>query len=174
MTSLNEAYVIEEFRVEQPVVIEVPQQISNNGTTQLNILSQDAQQIEEMCSVAISQKDNLINQLSTSNSELNQDKLTLQSKINTLETKRKKERTEKPVLEQQCKINNNNKWFVTIGLAVLVLLFTSTYTINIIDTWLDNHGVDLFSRSDRMNELFLLVIQFIISIIIIRLVLQLA
>ena len=174
MTSLNEAYVIEEIRVEQPVAIEVPQQISNNGTTQLNLLSEDAQQIEEMCSATIAERDMLINQLSTTNAQLNQDKLSLQSKINTLETKRKKERTEKPILEQQCKINNKNKWFITIGLAVLVLLFTSTYTINIIDTWLDNHGVDLFSRSDRMNELLLLIIQFIIIIIIIRLILQLA
>ncbi len=173
MTSLNEAYIIEEVITVTP---EVTQKISinNNNTTPLNILSEDAQQIEEMCSATINQKDNVINQLHSNVSILNQDILTLQSKINTLETKRKKERTEKPVLEQQCKINNNNKWLVTIGLAVLILLFTSTYTINIVDTWLDNHGVDLFSRSDRMNELLLLVIQFIIIIIIIRLVLQLA
>jgi len=176
MTSLSEAYIIEETIV-QPVTvaIEVPQQqVSNIGSTPLNILSEDAQQIEEMCSSTINQKDNIINQLNNNLSILNQEKLTLQSKINTLEAKRKKEKTEKPVLEQQCKINNNNKWLVTIGLAVLILLFTSTYTINIVDTWLDNHGVDLFSRSDRMNELLLLVIQFIIIIIVIRLVLQLA
>ncbi len=173
MTSVSDAYPILPETIEQPVQQPVQQQ-PVIGTTALNILSEDAQQIEEMCSKTIVQKDNLINQLSTTNAQLNQDKLSLQSEINTMETKRKKELTTKPVLEQQCKINNNNKWFITIGLAVLILLFTSTYTINIVDTWLDNHGVDLFSTTDRMNELLLLVIQFIIIIIVIRLVLQLA
>jgi hypothetical protein len=175
MTSLNEAYVIEE-PVIQPKQEELTQTqpILDTGKTPLNILSEDSIQITEICNTKIAQKDQTINQLNKLNSQLNQDKLSLQSEINNLEAKRKKDRTEKPVLEQQCKINNKNKWFVTIGLAILILLFTSTYTINLVDTWLDNHSVDLFSRSDRMNELLLLIIQFIIIIIIIRLVLQFA
>ena len=99
----------------------------------------------------------------------------LQTKINSFETSKKMGEVAKDLsskLPQICKINTNNKWYITIILAIIVLFFTSTYSVGFIDRLLDRHNVDLFSTRDKMNELLLLIIQFIIIVIVIRLILE--
>ena len=101
--------------------------------------------------------------------EINNENLQLKSLINS----KQNISNSKPPLTQICNnISGSKKWIITIILSLLVLFITSTYTISILDNWLDNHGVDLFSKTDRMNELLLLVIQFLFLVIIIRLILQ--
>ncbi len=162
-----------------PMVEEKPRQMS---TTELNILSEDAQAIEDMCTQTVKGLENTILQqqqiMQQTIQQIETDKLNLQSEINKLKKKeqfRFNNTNVDPVIKEQlCKINSTSKWYITILISIVVLFFTSTYSVSFIDNWLDNHGVDLFSQTDRMNELLLLVIQFIFIIICIRLILQFA
>jgi len=156
----------------EPKFEEQPKQMS---TTDLNILSEDAQAIEDMCSQTVKSLEQTIQQQQNLIQQNENDKLYLQSEMNRIKREQfnfSQSKLESIMKEQVCKINSKSKWYITILISVLVLLFTSTYTVNFIDNWLDNHDVDLFSQSDRMNELLLLVIQFIFIIIFVRLILQ--
>jgi hypothetical protein len=162
-----------EPKMNLPVVEEKLQPIS---TTDLNILSEDAQAIEDMCTRTVNGLENTIFQQQQQIQQSENDKLYLQSEINKM---KKKEQfrynisnISSELKEQVCKVNSKSKWYITILISVIIIFFTSTYSVNFIDNWLDNHGVDLFSQTDRMNELLLLVIQFIFIIISVRLVLQ--
>ena len=71
------------------------------------------------------------------------------------------------------KISDSNKrWLITGIITILVVLLMSTYTVNIVDKLLDKCEVDLFSQTNKMNELLFLIIQVILVIIVVRLILQ--
>ena len=71
------------------------------------------------------------------------------------------------------KISDSNKrWLITGIITILVVLLMSTYTVNIVDKLLDRCEVDLFSQTNKMNELLFLIIQVILVIIVVRLILQ--
>ena len=71
------------------------------------------------------------------------------------------------------KISDSNKrWLITCIITILVVLLMSTYTVNIVDKLLDKCEVDLFSQTNKMNELLFLIIQVILVIIVVRLILQ--
>ena len=68
--------------------------------------------------------------------------------------------------------DSNKRWLITGIITILVVLLMSTYTVNIVDKLLDRCEVDLFSQTNKMNELLFLIIQVILIIIVVRLVLQ--
>ena len=136
-------------------------EMSNNCEQQIDSLQQLYQNQMNQIQMEYEMK------LNNANNEL----LQLSSYVNE-QKKKNKEKISEPALEQVCKVNTNKKWLVTIIISISILLFTSTYTVNFIDNWLDNHNVDLFSSSDKMNELLLLIIQFIFIVIVVRLILQ--
>ena len=71
------------------------------------------------------------------------------------------------------KISDSNKrWLITCIITIVVVLLMSTYTVNIVDKLLDRCEVDLFSQTNKMNELLFLIIQVILVIIVVRLILQ--
>lgn len=129
------------------------------------------QQIESLEQLYQSEIKNLQSNYDSALNNANNEILKLSSYINE-QKKKNKEKISEPALEQVCKINTNRKWLITIIISICILLFTSTYTVNFIDNWLDNHNVDLFSTTDKMNELLLLIIQFIFIVIVVRLILQ--
>ena len=67
---------------------------------------------------------------------------------------------------------SNKRWLITGIITILVVLLMSTYTVNIVDKLLDRCEVDLFSQTNKMNELLFLIIQVILVIIVVRLILQ--
>jgi hypothetical protein len=148
----------------------------NNKTVTIGItplISEEEQSLEEIYNMELTKYQQNLNSAMNELNQANNKILNLESSLNTMKMKQASSSTSKPVLEQVCKINTNKKWYITILISIIILFFTSTYSVNFIDNWLDNHGVDLFSTSDRMNELLLLVIQFIFIVIIVRLILQL-
>ena len=90
-------------------------------------------------------------------------------KLNNSESKLK----EYYVKQNDTKISDSNKrWLITGIITILVVLLMSTYTVNIVDKLLDRCEVDLFSQTNKMNELLFLIIQIILVIIVVRLILQ--
>lgn len=108
--------------------------------------------------------------------ELQQQIQTLHSQLLQSESKQKEpfEFTleDKSNLPQICNGSSNRKTILSIIIAVIILAFLSTYSVNCIDRWLDNHQVDLFSQTDRMNELLLFMIQFLFIFVAVRLILN--
>ena len=68
--------------------------------------------------------------------------------------------------------DSNKRWLITGIITIVVVLLMSTYTVNIVDKLLDRCEVDLFSQTNKMNELLFLIIQIILVIIVVRLILQ--
>ena len=68
--------------------------------------------------------------------------------------------------------DSNKRWLITGIITIVVVLLMSTYTVNILDKLLDRCEVDLFSQTNKMNELLFLIIQVILVIIDVRLILQ--
>ena len=125
-----------------------------------------------------------INQLNQSILQCQQELISKQQEINNLSSQlySKKEyfgkndtidKDFRKKYPQVCQINGNKKWIITICIAVVILLFISTYSVSMIDRWLDNNNVDLFSHDDKMNELLLLTIQFIFIVFVVRFILEL-
>lgn len=79
---------------------------------------------------------------------------------------------DKTNLPQICNGTSNRKTILSIVIAVIILAFVSTYSVNCVDKWLDNHQVDLFSQTDKMNELLLFMIQFLFIFVAVRLILN--
>ena len=68
--------------------------------------------------------------------------------------------------------DSNKRWLITGIITIVVVLLMSTYTVNIVDKLLDRCEVDLFSQTNKMNELLFLIIQVITVIILVRSILQ--
>lgn len=107
-----------------------------------------------------------------------QEIINLQQQIQTLLSQQKPAEPfqfsleDKTNLPQICNGSSNRKTILSVLISVIILLFLSTYSVNCIDRWLDSHQVDLFSQTDRMNELLLFMIQFLFIFVAVRLILN--
>jgi hypothetical protein len=116
--------------------------------------------------IIISNQKNEINSLLA---KCNQYNIILSKEKKTMNEKQAK--NIKQQFQQVCKINQNNKLITSIVISILVVLFMSTFTVGFIDRWLDNNNVDLFSSTDKTNELLLLTIQFLFVFVIVNVIL---
>jgi len=111
-------------------------------------------------------------QLQHKNLELQQQNQTLQQALQRKAESFTFTKEDVDKLPQLCSGTNNRKTILSIVISVVVLFFVSTYTVGAIDRWLDRHQVDLFSPTDRMNELLLFMIQFLFIFAAVRLILN--
>jgi fumarate reductase subunit D len=132
------------------------------NTTPLNLEENEAiqdlfeQKVNELNTI-ISQQQSQINDLVTKCNKYN---LYITNNEKTLNDKQAKKITEK--FKNVChNADNSKKMWTAVIISVVVVLFMSTFTVGWIDKWLDNRNVDLFSTSDKTNELLLLLIQFL-------------
>jgi len=65
-------------------------------------------------------------------------------------------------------LSGEKKWLYTIVISIITLLIFSTFTVNIIDKFLFNRKIDLFSSESKSNEIILNIVQFILLFVIIR------
>ncbi len=162
-----DAYIVEEI---------LPSKNKNELPPKRDITILNTDQMDEDSHIGCNQQ---INQLNQAILQYQQDLLSKQQEINQLTSRlhSKKENlgfteTTKDKYPQVCKINGNKKWIITLCIAVVILLFVSTYSVSLIDKWLDNNNVDLFSHEDKINELLLLLLQFIFIVFVVRFILE--
>ncbi len=131
-------------------------------------------QPETSSNINRTQLDGNLLEMQHKNLELQQQLQSLQNAYNALKHKEPFTFTEEDVkaLPQLCSGTNNKKTILSILIAIVILFFVSTYTVSAIDRWLDNHQVDLFSQTDRMNELLLFIIQFLFIFTVVRFILN--
>jgi hypothetical protein len=132
------------------------------NTTPLNLEENEAiqdlfeQKVNEL-NLIISQQQSQINDLVTKCNKYN---LYITNNEKTLNDKQAKKITEK--FGNVCyNVDNSKKMWTAVIISVVVVLFMSTFTVGWLDKWLDGRNVDLFSTSDKTNELLLLLIQFL-------------
>lgn len=148
---------------EQPINNVTPLQLDSDTDNIVNLCNQKTNQLN----MVIQNQQNVIGQLQSQLQNLHHENTKIE-KFAYDNSKRIEQE-----LPQVCKIKSNKKWTITILISIIVLIFTSTFTVNVIDRILDNHNVDLFSSTDKTNELLLFAIQFIIIVIVVRFILQL-
>jgi hypothetical protein len=164
-----DAYIVEE-------IIAPNNKNKEEPTLKRDVTILNTDQLEQDSHIGCNQQ---INQLNQTILQYQQDLLSKQQEINQLSSRLQSTKenlgfTNKTVemYPQVCKVNNNKKWIITLCVSVVVLLFVSTYSVSFIDRWLDNNNVDLFSHEDKMNELLLLVLQFIFIVFVVRFILE--
>jgi len=170
MSDFSDAYTPESSNMDY--VDQPQQQQPQQSPTNVTMLDPEADELKNLYQNKINQMQTELNQQINGRqqeiNDLSQLNLSLQSELNLI----KKKEYSVDNLKQICKVNNTNKWFITIVISLFILFFMSTYSVSVVDRWLDNNGVDLFSTNDKMNELLLLIIQFLLIVIMVRIILQ--
>jgi hypothetical protein len=141
---------------------QMAEESQQQNTTPLNLEENEAiqdlfeQKVNELNTI-INQQQSQINDLVTKCNKYN---LYITNNEKVLSDKQAKKIVEK--FDSVCtNVDKSKKMWMAIIISVVIVLFMSTFTVGWIDKWLDSRNVDLFSSTDRTNELLLLLIQFL-------------
>jgi hypothetical protein len=141
---------------------QLAEEAQQKNTTPLNLEENEA--IQDLFEQKVNELNNIINQQQSQISDLvtkcNKYKLYITNNEKVLNDKQAKTIVEK--FDNVCmNVDKSKKMWVAVIISVVIVLFMSTFTVGWIDRWLDSRNVDLFSSTDRTNELLLLLIQFL-------------